>query len=116
MFVRCVIPILLFAFASPILAAPSEDAAAIADRYLADMQKKNYAFLSKDELARRREDIATFTDQKLTQHLDAKTLDAILTGIDRCLGRLYPRPAGTLSYSNGFGSGAVVRTRFLPKT
>ena len=49
-----------------------QDAATIADRYLTAMQRKGYAFLSKDELLRRRDQIASFTAKHLGQRLDRR--------------------------------------------
>ncbi len=82
-----------------------QDAAVIADRYLTAMQRKGYSFLSKDELLRRRDQIALFTAKHLKQRLNEPTRTAILEGIDRCINRLYRAPAGKIHYSNGFGSG-----------
>lgn len=82
-----------------------QDAAIIADRYLTAMQRKGYAFLSKDELLRRRDQIASFTAKHLGQRLDEPTRASILEGIDRCIDRLYTSPAGKVDYGNGFGSG-----------
>jgi len=83
----------------------AQDATTIADRYLAAMQRKNYAFLSKNELLRRRDLIASFTAKHLGQRLDESTRTSLLEGIDRCIDRLYTSPAGTVAYGNGFGSG-----------
>jgi len=83
----------------------AQDATTIADRYLAAMQRKNYAFLSKNELLRRRDLIASFTANHLGQRLDESTRTSLLEGIDRCIDRLYTSPAGTVAYGNGFGSG-----------
>ena len=66
-----------------------QDAAIIADRYLTAMQRKGYAFLSQDELLRRRDQIASFTTRHLGQGLDEPTRASILEGIDRCIDRLY---------------------------
>jgi hypothetical protein len=82
-----------------------QDAAPIADCYLAAMQRKGYAFLSRGELLRRRDLIAAFTVKHLRQPLDKITRVAILDGIDRCIDRLYTQPAGKVNYANGFGSG-----------
>jgi len=82
-----------------------QDAAIIADRYLTAMQRKGYAFLSKDELLRRRDQIASFTAKHLDQRLNEPTRVSILEGVDRCIDRLYTTPAGEVDYGNGFGSG-----------
>ena len=91
--------------AGPANAQAEQDAAAIADRYLTAMQRKGYAFPSKDELLRRRDQIASFTAKHLRQRLDEPTRVSILEGIDRCIDRLYTKPAGEVDYGNGFGSG-----------
>jgi hypothetical protein len=91
--------------AGPEIAQVEQDAAAIAECYLAAMHRKGYAFLSKDELLRRRGLVAAFTVKHLRQPLDKITRVAILKGIDRCIDRLYASPAGTVAYGNGFGSG-----------
>jgi hypothetical protein len=97
--------ILVASLAGPAIAQVEQDAAAIADRYLATIQRKDYAFLSRGELLRRRDVIAAFTIKHLHQPLDKITRVAILDGIDRCIDRLYTSPAGTVAYCNGFGSG-----------
>lgn len=85
-------------------ATVERDAAAIADRYRAAMQRKGYAFLSKDELSNRRDQVARFVAAHLNHLLDEPTLEAILEGIDRCIDRLYYQPAGKLDYRGGFGT------------
>ncbi len=97
--------ILVASMTGSAIAQVEQDAAAIADRYLAAMQRKGYAFLSRDELLRRRDLIAAFTVKHLGQPLDKITRVAMLDGIDRCIDRLYTSPAGTVAYGNGFGSG-----------
>jgi hypothetical protein len=82
-----------------------QDAAVIADCYLAAMQRKGYRFLSKDELLHRRNQIATFTAKHLVRRLDESTRASMLEGVDRCVDRLYTQPAGKIHYGNGFGSG-----------
>lgn len=96
---------LIGAFACSAVTQVETDAAAIADRYLSAMQRKGYAFLSKDELSRRREVIAAFVRQHLHQPLDEPDRAVLLKGIDSCINRLYSRPAGDVNYRNGFGSG-----------
>lgn len=81
------------------------DAAVIADRYLAAMQRKGYAFLSKEELASRRDQVAALVAKHARQPLDERTRVAMLDGIERCIDRLYSAPAGKVYYGNGFGSG-----------
>lgn len=96
---------LIVSLAGSAVAQVEQDSASIADRYLAAMQQKGYAFLSRDELLRRRDLIAAFTIKHLRQPLDKITRVAILAGIDRCINRLYTSPAGIVAYNNGFGSG-----------
>ena len=91
--------------AEPANAQVERDAAAIADRYLAAMGRKGYGFLPKEELGRRREVVAAFVVKWERGPLDEGTRGAMLEGIDRCLDRLYSKPAGQVDYSNGFGSG-----------
>jgi hypothetical protein len=91
--------------AGPAIAQTGKDVGAIADRYLAEMQRKDYSFLSHNELVRRREQIAAFAARFLRQPLDQSTLAAVLVGIDRCIDCLYCEPAGKVNYGNGFGSG-----------
>jgi len=69
------------------------------------MHRKGYAFLSEDELSRRRDQVAAFVANHLRRPLDEPTRAAMLDGIDRCINRLYAQPAGKVNYSNGFGSG-----------
>jgi hypothetical protein len=97
--------VLVALLAGPAIAHFEQDAATIADRYLAAMQRKGYAFLSRDELLRRRDLIAAFAVKHLRQPLERTTRFAILDGIDRCIDRLYASPAGVVYYGNGFGSG-----------
>ena len=56
--------------AGPAIAQVEQDAGAIADRYLAVMQRKGYAFLSRGELLRLHDLIAAFTVKHLRQPLD----------------------------------------------
>ncbi|MBW8015163.1 MAG: M56 family metallopeptidase [Planctomycetes bacterium] len=88
-----------------VVAQIEQDAATIADRYQAAMQRKGYAFLSRSELLRRRDQIAALALKHLRQPLDRTIRVAILDGIDRCIDRLYTSPAGKVDYGNGFGSG-----------
>lgn len=107
MYRKCLPPVLIFVvtLVGSASAQVEQNAAIIADRYLAAMQRKGYAFLSKDELLQRRDQIASFTAKHLGQRLDEPTLASILEGIDRCIDRLYTAPAGKVHYGNGFGSG-----------
>src|SRR4029078_751271 len=107
MFGRCAVLALICvaALVAPANAQDQGDAAAIADRYLTAMQRKRYSFLSQDELAHRRDQIAAFAAKHLRQPLDEPSRDAILASIDHCLDRLYSQPAGKVDYGNGFGSG-----------
>lgn len=102
---RAIVPLCLVALAGSASAEAKEDARAIADRYLAAMTRKGYAFLSKNELERRREEVEAFVTKHLGRPLDEPARAAVLSGIDRCLDRLYSTPAGTVHYFNGFGSG-----------
>ncbi|HEX5138935.1 MAG TPA: hypothetical protein VFY93_18335, partial [Planctomycetota bacterium] len=86
-------------------AGAEEDAAAIADRYLAFMRGRGYAFLTEEELARRRDEVAAFVAKHLRSPFDEAARAALLDGVDHCLDRLYKSPAGTVEYGNGFGSG-----------
>jgi hypothetical protein len=83
----------------------NNDATAIADCYLAAMQRKGYSFLSKNELSRRRDQVFSASVKCLRKPLDDGTRAAVLAGIDRSIDRLYSSPAGKISYGNGFGSG-----------
>jgi hypothetical protein len=83
----------------------ADDAEAIADRYVAAMERKGYSFLTKEELARRHEVVAA--DVAKWQHapLGEAERAAVLEGVDRCIDRLYTGKAGARSAGNGFGSG-----------
>lgn len=107
---RCTLVLILVAsLAGSANADVRQDADAIADRYLAAMQRKGYAFLSKEELTRRRDQVAAFVVEHLRQPLDDATRAAMLNGIDRCIDRFYTSPAGKVSYGDGFGSGGEER-------
>jgi hypothetical protein len=97
--------IALAALAWPARAGADEDSAAIADRYLAAMRRKGYAFLAEAELKRRRDEVATFVTKHLRAPLDGRTRGALLDGVDRCLDRLYHIPAGVVYYGAVSGTG-----------
>jgi hypothetical protein len=107
MYKRCwiLVLILIGSLADVAIAQVKQDATAVADRYLATMQRKGYAFLPRDELLRRRDQIASFAVKHLRKPLNEAARAAMLAGIDRCIDRLYTSPAGKVDYSNGFGSG-----------
>ena len=71
MYTRCwvLILILVASLAGSANADVGQDAGAIADRYLAAMQRKGYAFLPTDELSRRRDQVAVFVAKHLRRPL-----------------------------------------------
>lgn len=102
---RLLLPLCVAALARSASPGVEQDAAAIAARYLEVMEWKDYSFLSKEELQRRRDRVAAFVTEHLRQPLDGPSRAAVLVGVDRCLDRLYATPKGTVDYGNGFGSG-----------
>ena len=104
---RCCVILTLgvISMAGAVRAAEGEDARAIADQYVAAMEGKGYSFLTKEELARRREVVTGWVEKWLKRPLTGEGRAAVMAGVGRCVERLYPETAGKVAYGNGFGSG-----------